>query len=64
MTDIRKQLLIDEILTKKINGIPEARINELCETDFQDAECYEIRIILSYVPCYVYEFETLFNLEL
>jgi len=54
----------DNVLKAKINGIPEARIKELCETDFQDAEGYEIRIILSYVPCYVFEFETLFNLEL
>ncbi len=54
----------EKVLKAKINGIPESRVKELCETDFQDAEGYEIRIILSYVPCYVFEFETLFNLEI
>lgn len=54
----------ESVLKAKINGIPEARVKELCETDFQGAEGYEIRIILSYVPCYVFEFEPLFNLEL
>lgn len=49
---------------KKVNGITEDRLKQLIESDFKDAEGYEIRIILSYLPCYLFEFETLFNLEL
>ncbi len=59
-----KEEFINTISLKKINGIKEDRIKHLLDTEFQDAEGYEIRIILSYIRCYVHEFETLFNLEL
>lgn len=59
-----KDEFINTISKKKINGISDDRIKHLLESEFKEAEGYEIRIILSYIRCYVHEFETLFNLEL
>ncbi len=59
-----KEEFINTISKKKINGITDDRIKHLLDTEFKDAEGYEIRIILSYIPCYVHKFETLFNLEI